>query len=257
MKPWIYSFDFDGTLVSVNHPQPAIQLADFLSGIDDHHYWGINTGRSFSFLYEDLQRLELNIEPDFIIAREREIYFKQDGGWTKDAQAWQHCLDKHLELLEQGSDFFSRAKHWLKQNTQATWEFEDEYLQGVIGKNHEEILAFIEWVKQDVAGQDLEDILHYEYNTIYLRFGHAGFNKGQALQQVISKFNGCPTQTVVAGDAANDLTMLRREIAHHIIAPSNACDYVKQQVLDHGGWVSLAEASHGVIDGLKGLKLVK
>ncbi len=257
MKPWIYAFDFDGTFVSSNHPQPAIELADFLSSNDENHYWGINTGRNFDFLYKDLQKLGLNIEPDFIIAREREIYFKQDDGWSKDAVAWEECLDKHLELLEKGSSFFTRAKSWLEQNTQATWEFEDNYLQGVVGQSHEEILAFIEWIKQDIAGQDLERILHYEYNTIYLRFGHAGFNKGQALQEVVKKLNGCVTQTIVAGDAANDLAMLKREVAQHIIAPSNACDYVKQQVLNQGGWVSHLEASHGIMDGIKGLKLVK
>jgi hydroxymethylpyrimidine pyrophosphatase-like HAD family hydrolase len=55
---------------------------------------------------------------------------------------------------------------------------------------------------------------------------------------------------VAAGDHLNDLSMLRREHAHHLVSPSNALAAVQLQVRAEGGWIASKTAGNGTLEGL-------
>ncbi|HAO66909.1 MAG TPA: HAD family phosphatase, partial [Verrucomicrobiales bacterium] len=49
----------------------------------------------------------------------------------------------------------------------------------------------------------------------------------------------------------NDIPMLNRRFANHLVAPSNAIPAVKDHIARNNGYISNFEAGHGVLDGLR------
>jgi hypothetical protein len=92
-------------------------------------------------------------------------------------------------------------------------------------------------------------------NDIYVRLSHRGYSKGTALSELGRILGVGPEARVAAGDHLNDLSMLRREHAHHLISPSNALAAVQMQVRAEGGWIASKTAGHGTLEGLLRLGL--
>ena len=106
---FLLSFDFDGTLV---HPEsdpifhPA--LGDMIRGLRQQGAaWVINTGRSLSQTLLGLAQYGVFMEPDYLIARECDIYrpgtfrrWTDYGPWNRQAR------QAHDRFVKDHSSFF-------------------------------------------------------------------------------------------------------------------------------------------------------
>ena len=66
------------------------------------------------------------------------------------------------------------------------------------------------------------DQLAWVRNDVYARFAHVSIHKGSVMREVARKHAIGPHAMVAAGDHFNDLPMLDRRYAEHLIAPSNS-----------------------------------
>jgi hydroxymethylpyrimidine pyrophosphatase-like HAD family hydrolase len=90
----------------------------------------------------------------------------------------------------------------------------------------------------------------YHRNGRYLRFSHADFSKGTALQELARLLEVPREHIFAAGDSHNDLPMLDVAIAKNIACPSNALDAVKDHVRERGGFIASRPASEGMMEAL-------
>ena len=90
----ILCFDFDGTLVDrPSDPYDIARLEEFLKHMHLRGaIWGINTGRSLYHTLDGLTEHGFRQVPDFIIARECEIYHRNDfNRCTKSPMSISRC----------------------------------------------------------------------------------------------------------------------------------------------------------------------
>lgn len=255
---WLLSFDFDGTLLMPDATPPVSPgLFSLLSQRrqPERLVWGINTGRSLPFLLEGLVAADFPLLPDYIIAREREIYLP--GSPQGESVCWQPHLpwneksDLALDrLFSKHGEFLRRTRAWVENDTGAVWGFQDGEPAGIVASTVQEMDGIVQALDREVPG--LEQ-LSYQRNGIYLRLSHADFHKGSAMAEVARLHGVDSSRTFAVGDSYNDLDMLDPEWADHLACPSNACDEVKREVLRHGGYVASGEASHGVEAALRDL----
>ena len=93
----ILSFDFDGTLHNPADEDPVSpRLFETLERLrrEKGALWGINTGRSIAHVVEGLVESRFPFAPDWVVAREREIWLPNHvGRWTAH-QPWNHDCEK-------------------------------------------------------------------------------------------------------------------------------------------------------------------
>jgi HAD superfamily hydrolase (TIGR01484 family) len=248
---FILSFDFDGTLVSpgsdpVFHPMLG-QMIQQLRKLGAA--WVINTGRSLSQTLEGLAQYGLFMEPDYIIAREGDLYkpgtFKRwtdFGSWNKEARKAQtRFLKDHREPLH-------TIRQVVQQQTQASFlEGADQDI-GIVATEDAEmdrICAYIDQFSPAFPN------LAYHRNSIYLRFAHKKYSKGSALAELTRLLNLDASRCFAAGDNFNDIPMLDTRVARMIATPGNALPAIKEHVRQHGGFVAEKVASEGMIQALQ------
>ncbi|HEX5791522.1 MAG TPA: HAD hydrolase family protein [Luteolibacter sp.] len=246
----ILSFDFDGTLhdPASKPPVPSeffVRMAQLRGRLGAS--WGINTGRSLEHLLEGLADCGLTIGPDWVVAREREIYLQGKGG-LQAHQAWnQRCESEIAALFEIHRDLLASIRREVEERTGAQWfEMEGEPA-GVIARTEEEI----EWI----VGRVLEQIepdsdLAWQRNSIYLRFGHRAYQKGSSLSELARLHGLGPGQCFAMGDSHNDLEMLAPEHAGMCACPANALAEVKELVARSGGLITASVHGAGVLEAL-------
>ena len=243
-------FDFDGTLVS-HESEPAFHpaMADVLRDFKRRGAaWVINTGRSLSQTLEGIAQHNIFLLPDYIIAQECEIYrpgffraWTDFGGWNSRAKrAHDHFVSKHAKFLK------GIAEH-VQLHTSA------EFLWGDLGQVG--IVAIDEFELDDIClvieeRRSSEPEIGYHRNGRYLRFAHADFSEGSALQELARLIKVPRERIFAAGDNHNDLPMLDSRVAGNIACPLNALDPVKEHVLSHGGYVATQVASEGMMESL-------
>jgi HAD superfamily hydrolase (TIGR01484 family) len=252
-KPeWLLAFDFDGTLV-VPDENPPVQ-PDFFSLISSmrqthHAYWGINTGRSLMQTVQGLAEARFPFLPDFIIAREREIYTPNDlGRWVPVSEWNTRCDKEHHKLFRKCRRVLKRMQKWVESETAAVWGLQAGEPAGIVASTASEM----EWIVQHLD-QELEKtpLLSYQRNGIYLRFSHRHYHKGSAMAEVARLCGLDASRTYAIGDSHNDLDMLDVGLAAHLACPENACDEVKTRVTQSGGYVAQGIASRGAIESLR------
>jgi hydroxymethylpyrimidine pyrophosphatase-like HAD family hydrolase len=92
--------------------------------------------------------------------------------------------------------------------------------------------------------------LGYQRNTIYLRFGHRGFQKGSTLTR-LARHLGIPASRIfAAGDNLNDLPMLDPQVAAYLACPGNSHPVVRETVRHHGGYIARAHTGEGLCEAL-------
>lgn len=247
----LLSFDFDGTL---HYPgdEPAVSRAFFAQLIrirrDYRAAWGINTGRSLEHLLEGLEENRFPIDPDFIVAREREIYFANlDGSWSQDA-AWNARCEREIStLFQKCAPLLAEIRALIEERTGAQWIEMPGEPAGLIARTDEEM----DWIVGEILARVPQgSALGWQRSTIYLRFGDRDFQKGSALAQIARSWQ-IPRERVFAiGDSHNDLEMLTLDVAAMIASPRNAVRDIQEHVRHQGGFACTQAHSNGVAEAL-------
>jgi HAD superfamily hydrolase (TIGR01484 family) len=252
MSPTIrlISTDFDGTLFKEfeNPPVPA-RLQQAIAGLQSAGAkWVINTGRDLSSLMEALGRADVEVEPDYLVLVEREIY-RHSGSEYRGFEAWNAgCTSAHAELFARVKPHLPRLVAAISARFPARI-YEDAYSPFCLVAGHHGNTEAI----HEALGEFCRSVpdLGFVCNDVYARLCHAAYSKGTALGELTRQLGLTAGQVFAAGDQMNDLPMLNRHYAHFLAAPQNALPRVKETVLRQSGYVSPLAYGHGVADALE------
>ncbi len=244
----VLSFDFDGTLVCPDSdPQLDPRFFELIKQFREAGWvWGVNTGRSQMQMLSGFMEGQFPFLPDFLIARERELYTPGALNRWRPVVDWNKRSEKdHKKVYRNARKFLKLVQQHVENETRAKWITEEGDPAGIVATSEQEMAEIVEFIDAKVS--DYKN-LGYLRNTIYLRFSHKDYHKGTSLAE-IARLCGVEAKQVFAiGDGHNDIDMLRREYADMIACPANADEEVKQHVREQGGYVCSERASLGVIE---------
>jgi HAD superfamily hydrolase (TIGR01484 family) len=257
----LISTDFDGTLIEHGNPAPfAPLLIEVLHALRGRGVrWAINTGRTMPMLREALASFALPIQPDFALTSEREVYRPSaaDNGDWEDYGDWnERCARVHRQFFAEAAPVLAEIVAFVEKKTAARLVY-DTAARGAEGRSELAGLVAQDEAEMDVIVRCIEELkarlpdLGYQRNTIYLRFCHAGYDKGVALSELGRLIDVPPAARLAVGDHHNDIPMLNGVHAHHVACPANSVAAVKQVVADAGGFVAASGYSAGVIEALR------
>ncbi len=246
----ILAFDFDGTLVE--QPSDPYEIARLEKTLTDRQrhgaVWGVNTGRTLPHVLDGLRDHGFQTTPDFIIARECEIYRPDRGRWV-DFHGWNRaCHADHAAYYHSHAPFFRELQHYLRK-TKTTVQFISDPSEpaGLVSHDEAGMSAVCAWL---TAQQSEWPQLTWQRNSIWLRFTSPGYDKGTTLLAIRKELGISAAQTFAAGDNYNDLPMLRPEIAEALACPANSIPEVIQQVTQHGGFHAQEDSTTGILSAL-------
>ncbi len=245
-------FDFDGTLV--DKPSDPYDIANLESRLAHLRRrgaaWGINTGRSLLHTLEGLREHGFQSIPDFIIARESEIYHRTaERRWGPLGDWNLRCLEVHRHFYKSHARFFKLLRRHLAAELKGARFIEDHSEPAGIVTNDEPLMErVVHWIE---AHRNAWPDLAYQRNSIWLRFTHRNYNKGSALLEIRRLSGIGPEFTFVAGDNHNDFPMLHTEVAHGIACPANAIPEISSHVASLGGYVANHSATKGITAALE------
>ncbi|RPJ34035.1 MAG: HAD family phosphatase [Verrucomicrobiaceae bacterium] len=248
----ILSFDFDGTLHDpASDPPVPTEFFRLIGKLREKHgaLWGINTGRSLEHLAEAFIESRFSFLPDWVVAREREIYFPDTHGRWLPHTSWNlRCENEVHGLFKRARKLLGRIRHEIEEHTGAQWmEWEGEPA-GVISRTEEEM----EWIVERVTPIAAEEPhLAWQRNSIYLRFGHKDFHKGSSLAEIARHHRLPAARCFAMGDSHNDLEMLDPTHAGMTACPSNSVAEIREKVISTGGLVTRGAHGHGAIEALR------
>lgn len=244
-------FDFDGTLVdSATHGPVSPELLQRIATLKerDGTIWAINTGRSLFQAIAGITDHVVHPYPDYVIAKEREIYYQNQHNRWVDFGDWnKRCEKAHAKLFRAHKRFFGRVREYLDLHTAAEFVESEEEPAGIVAHDEPEmgrICAFLDEHRKELPE------LSYERNTIYLRFAHRDYNKGSALAELARLLEIPTTNIFAAGDNHNDLSMLCGANARMVACPVNAVPKVRETVRAAGGYVAGGIAGEGMSQAL-------
>ena len=193
--------------------------------------------------------------PDYLIVREREIYFpNQFGRWVAAPEWNKTCEKAHRRLFRKHRRFLKKTQKWVEEETAAVWGFQSEEPAGMVASTASEMDDIVHRLDRDLAGLPM---LSYQRNGIYLRFSHGDYHKGSAMAEV-GRLLGLGAERIFAiGDSHNDLDMLDEQLAAHLACPGNACVEVRESVAKSGGYIAKGNASLGAIEALEQWRLAR
>ena len=211
--------------------------------------WGINTGRSMQHVVEGLVESKFPFLPDWVIAREREIFFPNAFGRFQPHQAWnKRCEDDIHRLFKKAGKTLKQIRKLVEEHTGAQYIELDGDPAGLISRTEEEM----EWIVEriDPLVNEVPD-LGWQRNSIYLRFGHKNYQKGTTLSEVTRLYELDVSQTFAMGDSHNDVEMLSKEHSGQAACPANAVDEIRKVIEARSGYVAKAAHGCGVVEALR------
>lgn len=248
----VLSFDFDGTLhdPAAVPPVPAafFPLIQRLR-TEQQVVWGINTGRPMAHVVEGFIESRFPFLPDWVVARESEIYFPNDFGRWIPHTAWNKRCEKEVHgLFRRTRKLLARIRHEIEEHTGAQWMEMHGEPAGFIARTDDEM----EWIVGRITPlAAAEPRLAWQRNSIWLRFGHRDFHKGSCLSE-IARIHQLPAARCFAmGDGHNDLEMLDHAHAGMTACPANAVDVVREKIALTGGLITRAPHGAGAIEALE------
>lgn len=246
----VLSFDFDGTL-HLPEVMPPVDSGFFevVRGLRDEGYiWGINTGRSQMQMVEGFVEGQFPFSPDFLVAREREIYTPGEFGRWIPVREWQKRAERdQKKVFRKAKKLLLEVREFVEATTDAEWVVQEGDPAGIVATSVEEMGRIVDFVEEHRGRCEM---LGYLRNTIYLRFSHKDYHKGSAVREVMRLAGVEREQVFVIGDGHNDLDKLHPEVAGMIACVGNAHDDVKTHVRAHGGYVAEREGSLGSVEAL-------
>jgi|TARA_B110000037_G_scaffold219848_1_gene285924 HAD superfamily hydrolase (TIGR01484 family) len=248
----LLSFDFDGTLHDPADKPPV--PTDFFTTIrrlreTKGAVWGINTGRSMPQVMEGFIESSFPFLPDWVIAREREIYFPNAFGRFLAHKDWNDRCEKDIaKLFKKSKKTLKKVRYEIEEHTGAQYIEMKGEPAGLISRTEEEM----EWIAAHIAPLMAEvPGLGWQRNSIYLRFGHKDYQKGSTLTEMARLYD-IPTSHVFAmGDSHNDIEMLSEAHSGGAACPANAVEAIRQIITERGGLVASKNAGHGVVEALQ------
>ena len=248
----ILCFDFDGTLVDrPSDPYDIARLEAFLAHMQKRGaVWGINTGRTLHHTIDGLREHGFRAIPDFIVARECEIYHQNDSRqWIALGDWNRRCAEDHKRFYKAHARFFKHLRRHIDSELDgARFISDNTEPAGVVTHDEAAMEQVVRWIES--RRREWPD-LSYQRNSIWLRFTHGGYDKGSALMEVRRLTGVTADFTFVAGDNYNDLPMLQPHVAHGIACPSNAVPDIAAHVAELGGFVAPHAATQGVIAAIE------
>lgn len=248
----ILSFDFDGTLhnPAAEPPVPS-DFFELIRSLRETHgaVWGINTGRSMAQMVEGFIESRFPFLPDYVVAREREIYFPNAFGRWLPHEKWNKACEKEIHrLFKSAKKLLKAIQAEVKEHTGAQWLEMKGEPAGIIAQSDEEMEWIISRIEPWAAS---EPRLGWQRNSIYLRFGHRNYQKGSSLSE-IARLNGIgPERCFAIGDSHNDFEMLDPAAAGMTACPSNAVEAIRQKINAIGGFSCTSDHAHGAIEALR------
>lgn len=248
----VLSFDFDGTLHDpASDPSVPSGFFETIRRLRKSHQavWGINTGRSMEHVLEGCRDSRFPFLPDWVVAREREIYLPDPTGRWMPHEAWNlRCAEKIHGLFKRLRKLLARIRHEIEEHTGAQWLEMKGEPAGLISRTEEEM----EWIVSRIAPLVADEPhLSWQRNSIYLRFGHRDYQKGSSLAE-IARLHGLHAGRCFAmGDSHNDAEMLDPAHAGMIACPANSVAAIRERVIAHGGLVTRGVHGTGVIEALE------
>ena len=247
----VLGFDYDDTLVLKSGP-PGVDARFFecLEWVRRTYgaAWGIATGRSLFQLVEGLNEARFPYLPDFVVTREREIYFPgQFGRWVPHEEWNRQCEKDHHRLFRRCRRMLGKIRRFVEEETAGRWVSVEGDAAGIVASSGEEMDRIQEFVEK-IANHSK---LTFERNSIYLRFSHVKYRKGTGLLEAAERWGIAPEQILAVGDNFNDLSMLQPEVCEACGCPANALPEVKDFVAGRGGKVAQREGSVGVMEVMK------
>lgn len=248
---YILSFDFDGTLHDpASEPTVPREFFTRIRELRERHsvLWGINTGRSLEHLMEGFVESGTPYLPDWVVAREREIYHPDTHGRWQSHDSWNRRCSREVHgLFKRARKLLNHIRHEIEEHTGAQWmEWEGEPA-GVISRTEEEMAWIVERVTPLAAA---EPQLGWQRNSIYLRFGHRDFHKGSSLSEIARQHRLPAARCFAMGDSHNDLEMLDPLHAGMTACPANAVAEIREKVTVAGGLVTRRAHGHGAVEAL-------
>jgi hydroxymethylpyrimidine pyrophosphatase-like HAD family hydrolase len=246
----LLSTDFDGTLFAeFEDPPISDEVQQQIGSLQAQGAkWVINTGRDLSSLMEILGRTGIEIEPDFLVLVEREIYLRDNSRYV-GLDEWNiACSRAHAELFARIMPDLPRLTAWISARFHAHI-YADSFspfcvIAGTNG-DMDAIHGYVEDYCQTVPA------LTVVRNDVYARFSHASYNKGLALAELCRRLALSAHDVFAAGDHLNDLPMLDRRHARCLAAPANAILPVQDAVRRQGGYVSSRSHGAGIADAIR------
>jgi hydroxymethylpyrimidine pyrophosphatase-like HAD family hydrolase len=249
---FVLSFDFDGT---IHHPAdtPSVDpgFFDLIRKLRDERQavWGINTGRSMAHVVEGLIESRFPFTPDWVVAREREIWFPNNFGRWIGKDDWNKtCKKDHKRFFKKTRKLLKAIRHDLEEHTGATWVEQEDDPAALVARTGEEMDWIVERIRTLAAP---EPLLHWQRNSIWLRFSHRDYHKGSSLRELARHYSLDPAHSFAIGDSHNDLDMLHPETAAMIACPANAVPDIQNHVTTHRGLVCKEAHSKGCIEALE------
>ncbi len=246
----LLSTDFDGTLHS-DYELPAVpeELQERIGILQaSGTTWCINTGRDLTGLMEGLARVQLSVQPDYLVTVEREIHIHQDHEYVPHRKWNDRCAAEQEELFDRVRSHLPELVAQINEQFDAEI-YEDAYSPFcLIARDNDQCDAI--QAKTEGFLADWDD-LDFVRNDIYARLSQPAYNKGSALEEVARLAGVDHTQTLAAGDHLNALPMLDPSRARRLITQHNAIQQVKTHVQNHGGFVSEHPCGKGLLQGIE------
>src|SRR5256714_9613539 len=248
----LLSTDFDGTLVAYgSNPVFDRGCMERIEALQSEGViWAINTGRSVDLLESGLTDLGFPIHPDFILTSERDIFRPASNGgakWEPFGDWNERVARKHAELFHSAKAVLAEVVDFVTQKTKARLLYHSAGLEGLVAENEEELDRVAAFIDRARAKQPK---VHYQRNTVYLRFCHADYHKGAAPAELARLLEIPRDQIFAAGDHHNDISMLDGRFAGYPACPANAIPEVKDAVKSAGGYVAAQNHGAGVKEAL-------
>ncbi|WP_411827191.1 HAD family hydrolase [Luteolibacter sp. AS25] len=248
----LLSFDFDGTLHNPAEKEPVpLTFFETIRRLREtrNAVWGINTGRSMPQVIEGLIESNFPFLPDWVIAREREIFFPNNFGRFLPHNDWNARCEKDIaKLFKKARKTLKLIRSEIEEHTGAQYIEIDGEPAGLISRTEEEM----EWIVSHITPliTDIPD-LGWQRNSIYLRFGHKNYQKGTTLSEMARLYELDTSQTFAMGDSHNDIEMLSDQHSGFAACPANAVEAIRAVIAARQqSMITIADHGHGTVEAL-------
>lgn len=247
--------DFDGTALGGHEPyaQFPADFARFLDGLKARGVqWATNTTWGVEGQWELIQRSGLKSRPAFLCGGTGQFLARVVRGRPVHDQTFERAVVRKHRVFRRrhGARVRSVLGQILDANLAArlSVDFDNENIvsfhaaPGCAGRLMKRVAPLLR--------ADAYYLWHPERQTTNTLMP-VHINKGGVIAELHARMGIGPENTVVAGDASNDLAMFDRSVAHYAICPANAEPVIKKRVRQLGGYIARRDFSWGVIEGVE------